>query len=75
MIQHAIASVAQLPNHLEFRRYIAKIQAKMLAAEKLSELHALIVTYSHEELNQVYNQLTPEQQSKIDAICDRDSLI
>lgn len=52
---------------------IANLKVAILAAQTLAELYALMEVYSYQEFMQVYNQLTPEQQAKIDAICDRDT--
>lgn len=52
---------------------MAKLKAAILAAQTLSELHALMEDYSYMEFMQIYNQLTPEQQAKLHAIDERDS--
>ena len=52
---------------------VAQLKAAVLAAQTLGELYALMEVYSYEEVMQVYNQLMPEQQANINAICDRDT--
>ena len=52
---------------------IGLLKKGMLCAETLGELYALIEDYSYAEFMQIYNQLMPKQQAKIEAICDRDS--
>ncbi len=52
---------------------MVKLKAAILAAQTLGELHALMEDYSYMEFMQIYNQLTPEQQAKLDAIDERDS--
>ncbi|HEY9635404.1 MAG TPA: hypothetical protein V6D14_18515 [Coleofasciculaceae cyanobacterium] len=52
---------------------IATLKVATLAAQTLGELYALMEVYSYEEFMQVYNQLTPEQQAQMNAMCDRDT--
>ncbi|HAA27338.1 MAG TPA: hypothetical protein DCE56_06215 [Cyanobacteria bacterium UBA8553] len=52
---------------------MAKLKAAILAAQTLGELHALMEDYSYMEFMQIYNQLTPEQQAKLNVIDERDS--
>lgn len=52
---------------------MVKLKAAILAAQTLGEIHALMEDYSYMEFMQIYNQLTPEQQAKLDAIDERDS--
>jgi len=47
----------------------------MLCAQTLGEFYALMEDYSYQEFMQIYNQLLPQQQAKINAICDRDNQI
>jgi hypothetical protein len=54
---------------------MAQLTEAMLSAQTLGELYALMEVYSYEEFMQIYNQLPPNQQEKINAICDRDSQI
>ena len=54
---------------------MAQLTEAMLSAQTLGELYALMEVYSYEEFMQIYHQLQPKQQAKIDAICDRDSQI
>ena len=54
---------------------IAKLKAAMLTAQTLGELHALMEDYSYLEFIQIYNQLTPEQQAKLNAIDERDCTV
>jgi hypothetical protein len=51
------------------------LQEAMLSAQTLGELYALMEVYSYQEFMQIYNQLLPQQQAKISAICDRDNQI
>ncbi|MBE9128272.1 MULTISPECIES: hypothetical protein [unclassified Coleofasciculus] len=51
---------------------IAKLKAAILAVQTVGEIHALIVDYTYEEIEQAYSQLTPQQQTKIQGISDRD---
>lgn len=53
----------------------AKLKAAVLAAQTLGELHALMEDYSYLEFMQIYNQLTPEQQAKLNAIDERDCTV
>jgi len=55
------------------REAIAKLKSAVLAAETLGELYLLMEDYSYEEFMQIYHQLTPKQQAKIHAICDRET--
>lgn len=48
------------------------LKVRMLEAETLAELHALIVDYTDQEMRQVYHQLSSEEQRYIDAICQQD---
>ncbi len=52
---------------------IAKLEVAVLAAQTLGEFYALMEDYTYAEFMQVYNQLTPKQQAKLNAICDRDT--
>ncbi len=52
---------------------MAKLKTAVLAVQTLDEIYALMEDYSYVEFMQVYNQLTPKQQARIDAICDRDT--
>jgi hypothetical protein len=52
---------------------IAKLKALILTAQTLGELYALMEDYSYLEFMEVYNHLTPKQQTEIDGICDRDT--
>lgn len=54
---------------------MAKLKAAMLTAQTLGELYSLIEDYSYLEFMQIYNQLTPEQQAKLNAIDERDSKV
>jgi hypothetical protein len=54
---------------------MVKLQAAMLTAQTLDELYSLIEDYSYLEFIQIYNQLTPEQQAKLNAIDERDSKV
>ena len=55
------------------RDAIANLKTAMLAVQTVGEIHALIVDYTYEEIEQAYNQLPPQQQTKLKAICDRDT--
>jgi hypothetical protein len=52
---------------------IAKLKAAMLSVQTVGEMHALIIDYTYVEIMEVYNQLAPEQQARIVALCDRDT--
>lgn len=52
---------------------IGLLKKGMLCAETLGELYALMEDYSYQEFMQIYHQLLPQQQAKINAICDRDN--
>ena len=52
---------------------IGLLKKAMLCAETLGELYALMEDYSYQEFMQIYHQLLPQQQAKINAICDRDN--
>lgn len=52
---------------------MAQLKEAMLSAQTLGELYALMEDYSYQEFMQIYNQLQPKQQAKINAICDRDN--
>lgn len=57
------------------KQAIANLKTAMLTVETVGEIHALIVEYTYEEIEQAYNQLTSQQQTYITAICDRDTQI
>ena len=57
------------------KKSILPLKEAMLSAQTLGELYALMEDYSYEEFMQIYNQLLPQQQVKINAICDRDNQI
>ena len=52
---------------------MANLKAAMLSAQTLGELHALIEDYSYMEFMQIYEQLTPEQQARLNAIKESDN--
>ncbi len=54
---------------------MAQLREAMLSSQTLGELYALMEVYSYKEFMQIYNELQPQQQEKINAICDRDSQI
>jgi hypothetical protein len=54
-------------------KLIPPLKETMLSAQTLGELYALMEVYSYQEFMQIYNQLLPQQQTKIKAICDRDN--
>ncbi|HBL60284.1 MAG TPA: hypothetical protein DDZ80_18025 [Cyanobacteria bacterium UBA8803] len=58
---------------LNLENQIAKLSSALQAIQTLGEIHALIVDYTYEEIEQVFEQLAPEQQAQIKAICDRDT--
>lgn len=72
MIQPSISLVPQSLHQLPALTNLETLKARMLAAKTVTELHALIVDYTDVEIKQVYNRLTPEQQSRIDRICEED---
>lgn len=52
---------------------IAPLKKAMLCAQTLGEMYALMEDYSYQEFMQIYHQLLPQQQAKINAICARDN--
>lgn len=52
---------------------IEQLKDAILSAQTLGELYVLMEDYSYAEFMHIYNQLRPNQQARIDAICDRDS--
>lgn len=57
------------------RDAIANLKTTLLTVQTLAEIHALIVNSTYEEIEQAYNQLPPQQQTKLKAICDQDTQI
>jgi hypothetical protein len=51
---------------------IAPLKKAMLCVQTLGEMYALIEDYSYQEFMQIYYQLPPQEQAKINAIRDRD---
>jgi hypothetical protein len=47
---------------------MAELKISMLEAETAAQLAALIINFTHEEMMQVYCQLLPNQQARIEAI-------
>lgn len=47
---------------------LTKLKADMVNANTVGQLVALIIDNTHEEMLQVYNNLAPEQQAKIQRI-------
>lgn len=52
---------------------IAPLKQAMLCVQTLGEMYALMEHYSYQEFMQIYHQLLPQEQAKINAICDRDN--
>lgn len=52
---------------------IAPLNQALLCVQTLGEMYVLMEHYSYQEFMQIYHQLPPQEQVKIDAICDRDS--
>ncbi len=75
MIQSSVSSVALPAPVPQTLTASANLQARMLAAQTIGELHALYLDYTDVEMNLVYSQLTPEQQHQINVICSRDSKV
>ena len=71
MIQPSISLVPQPLPQLPALTNLETLKVQMLAANTITELHALIVDYTDVEIKQVYSRLTPVQQSRIDAICEQ----
>lgn len=75
MIQNSVSTVAvpaALPHSLT---NLGNLQDRMLAVQTIGELHALILDYTDIEMNEVYSQLTPEQQYRINLICQLDKQV
>ena len=51
---------------------MAELKISMLEAETAAQLTALIINFTHEEMMQVYRQLLPNQQARIEAIWQTD---
>jgi hypothetical protein len=47
---------------------MAELKISMLEAETAAQLAALIINFTHEEMMQVYSELLPHQQAKIETI-------
>lgn len=75
VISPVVSPVVSLPNPFQSETDLANLQARMLAAQTYNQILALIVDYSHQEMQLAYSQLSPQQQSLIDALCERDSLV
>ncbi len=75
VISPVVSPVVSLANPLQSAADLAKLQAKMLSAQTYNQMLALIVDYSHQEMQLAYSKLSPAQQSRIDAIRARDSLV
>lgn len=52
---------------------IAPLQQAMLYAQTLGEMYALMEDYSYQEFMEIYHQLQPQEQVKMNVICDRDN--
>lgn len=70
-----VSPVISQDNQLQSTANLAKLQKQMLAAETYNQMLALIVDYSHQEMQLAYSLLSPAQQNRIEAIRARDSLI
>ncbi|HEY9808039.1 MAG TPA: hypothetical protein V6D13_01745 [Halomicronema sp.] len=73
MIQECVSTLVQSSIQTQPVIQLETLQYRMLAAETLAELHTLITDYSDIEIKEVYQRLTPSQQSRLDAIEQRDS--
>lgn len=52
----------------------SKLQRDILAARNVDELHGLIIDNTYEEIKEAFDQLSPELQSKITTLYDREQL-
>ena len=52
---------------------IAPLKQAMLYAQTLGEMYALMEDYSYQEFMEIYHQLQPQEQGKMNVICDRDN--
>ncbi|MGQ4649603.1 hypothetical protein [Lyngbya aestuarii] len=50
----------------------AQLKEAILAVRTTGQMHALIVDYTYVEIMQVYQELTPQQQTAINAIYDQE---
>ena len=69
MSQNSVSTVAVTAVHPHSLINLENLQDRMLAAQTIGELHALIVDYTDIEINVAYSELTPEQQHRINLIC------
>lgn len=69
----SVTSVIEPTTQLNLTECPDTLKDRMLAAKKLRELHALIIDYTDQEIKETYNRLTPEQQNRLNAICQRES--
>ncbi|MBW4493670.1 MAG: hypothetical protein KME26_11410 [Oscillatoria princeps RMCB-10] len=72
MMQNSVPSVSVTAVHSHSLTNLGNLQDRMLAAKTIGELHALIVDYTDIEMNQAYSELTPEQQHRINLICQEE---
>ncbi|MCT7951359.1 hypothetical protein NG798_16280 [Ancylothrix sp. C2] len=73
MIQECVSTLVQSSIQTQPVTQLETLKYRMLEAETLAELHSLITDYSDMEINEVYHRLTSSQQSRLDAIQQRDS--
>ncbi len=73
MIQECVSTLVESSIQTQPVTELETLKYRMLAAETLAELHSLITDYSDMEINEVYHRLTPSQQSRLNAIEERDS--
>ena len=52
----------------------SKLQRDILAARNVDELHSLIIDNTYEEIKEAFDQLSPDLQSKITTLYDREQL-
>jgi hypothetical protein len=69
MMQNSVSSVAVTAVQPHSLTNLGNLQHRMLAANTIGDLHALIVDYTDIEINVAYSELTPEQQHRINLIC------
>ncbi|MEQ8753304.1 MAG: hypothetical protein RID09_07275 [Coleofasciculus sp. G1-WW12-02] len=52
---------------------LAQLKTAILKAQTVGDIYAVIEDYTYQEFEQVYQKLTPNQQTRLEAIRDRDT--
>ncbi|MEQ9672152.1 hypothetical protein [Coleofasciculus sp. G2-EDA-02] len=50
---------------------LAQLKTAILKAQTVGDIYAVIEDYTYQEFEQVYQKLTPNQQTRLEAIRDR----